>query len=448
MICSSMLAQLFATSPSSLTGVVIGLLVACAAVVTCVLILVRINRLVTRIKAGAARFAAGDLSQPLPVEGPPELAGLAEALNRMARQLDERLGTVISQRNELQGVLASMIEGVLAIDGDERVLSLNQAAAELLDVEVHKALGRPVLELVRNVGFQQFLGQCLANNKPVQGTLVLRVPLQQNGRWVTPDRLLQAQGSPLHDASGHRLGVLIVLHDVTELRRLEGVRRDFVANVSHEIKTPVAAIKAAAETLEDTIVGDDEDGLKFLAIIARQADRLNALMEDLLALARIEQEADQQKIATDAGNVFDVVEAAQAAVQAEADEKNIRITTTCPSQVQVLMSAHLLERALVNLLANAIKYSPAQTEVRLVVEETEKEVVIAVYDQGPGIEPEHLSRVFERFYRVDKARSRKVGGTGLGLAIVKHVATAHRGRVGVESVPGKGSVFRIHLPRL
>ncbi len=443
-----MLTQLSPTSSTQYTGLIVGFLVALAAVAVCVLIIYRLNRLVTRLKAGAARFAAGDLSQPLPVEGPPELAGLAEALNRMARQLDERLATVISQRNELQGVLASMVEGVLAVDGEERVLSMNQAAAELLDIETHNALGRPLFELVRNAGFQQFARQCLASDKPVEGTLVLRVPVKQGGRWVTPDRLLQAQGSPLHQASGQRLGALMVLHDVTELRRLEGIRRDFVANVSHEIKTPVAAIKAAAETLEDTADPEDQDAHRFLEIITRQADRLNALMEDLLALARIEQDGEQQKITLYAGKVLDVVEAAVSVLQAEANDKDIRLTMICPAQVQVMMDANLLERALVNLLANAVKYSPQHTETRVVVEEGETEVTIAVHDQGPGIEPEHLSRIFERFYRVDKARSRKVGGTGLGLAIVKHVAMAHRGRVGVESVPGQGSVFRIHLPRI
>ncbi|MEX0776785.1 MAG: ATP-binding protein [Phycisphaeraceae bacterium] len=437
-----------ASNNPSTAGVWIGLLLAAVVALFCGCIIYYLNHRLARLKRGAIRFAQGDLSQRLSTEGPPEIAGLAEALNRMASQLEERIAAVVNQRNELQAVLASMVEGVLAIDTDERVLSMNQAAAHLLGLRVDLALSRPIQELVRNPALQELVAQSLSSHPTVQGHIVLRVGTPGdagNPGDLRQDHHLAVSGTALVDDAGRRIGAVIVLHDVTDIRRLEAVRRDFVANVSHEIKTPVAAIKAAAETIIDAQEESNEDSVRFLHIITRQADRLNALVEDLLALARIEQDAEQQKIQMEPASVAQVIDAAVESCRSLAEERSVRLQTICPPDLMVKMNHGMLERAVLNLVDNAVKYCPADTQVRIVAEAMEQQVVISISDQGPGIEPEHLPRIFERFYRVDKARSRKVGGTGLGLAIVKHVAQAHHGRVSVESTR-EGSTFRIHLP--
>ncbi len=413
-----------------------------------VLISWRRARLLTRLRRGAERFAIGELNFRLPVEGPPDLANLADSLNRMAGQLDERLSHLANQRNELMAVLASMDEGVVAIDPEERVMSLNQASIRLLNLDPLSVIGRPMVEAVRNSTLQDLVKHALEDENPAQAELSVKTGGGRgntSGADITTLQLV-AHTSALRDAQGRRIGVLLVIRDVTRLRQLETVRRDFVANVSHEVKTPVAAIKAAAETLRGILPEDDADVQRFMGMIVRQADRLNAVVDDLLNLARLEQEAQQHRIKVVPTCVLEVLQAAQEATATAARNKRIMVRVMCPADLIAGVNAGLLEHAVSNLLDNAIKYSPDGSKVDVTVRGDEGELVITVTDQGMGIEPEHLPRIFERFYRVDKARSRALGGTGLGLAIVKHVAQAHDGRVSVESTPGKGSTFKLHLP--
>lgn len=400
---------------------------------------VAISRAIGRLQAAADRFAQGDFSQRVDVSGPLQVSSLATSLNEMAAQLEDRLSTVVQQRNELGAVLSSMVEGVLAIDLDERIISLNRAAAKLLRLDPSLAIGRSIQEAIRNVALQAFVSKTLRENAPSDSEFSLRVADEPR------ERFLQAQSAILRDASGQRIGAVIVLHDVTRLRRLERVRQEFVGNVSHEVKTPVAAVKAAVETLLNGDTHDPETTQRFLKMISRQADRLATLVEDLLSLARIEQEAGQIFAELEAGPVRAVLVGALETCQVNADAKQMSLTMRCDPALRARMNAPLLEQAVVNLVDNAVKYSPAGTDVEIVAEAEGDEVVVRVADHGRGIEPEHLPRIFERFYRTDKARSRELGGTGLGLSIVKHVAQAHGGRVSVDSFPGSGSVFRIHL---
>jgi two-component system phosphate regulon sensor histidine kinase PhoR len=219
-----------------------------------------------------------------------------------------------------------------------------------------------------------------------------------------------------------------------------------VANVSHELKTPITSIKGFVETLLAGALKEPENAEKFLRIIGQQTDRLNEIIDDLLSLSRIEQEAERHQIAFARGNLKEVLQAASQVCEAKATAKNISLEVICPDALRASLNAPLLEQALVNLIDNAVKFSPANSTVWVEAEEAGSEIVIRVRDQGGGIPPEHLDRIFERFYRVDAGRSRKEGGTGLGLAIVKHIAQAHRGRVSVESAPGKGSAFAIIIP--
>jgi two-component system phosphate regulon sensor histidine kinase PhoR len=262
------------------------------------------------------------------------------------------------------------------------------------------------------------------------------------------ERVLNIHSSPLQDAKEARIGILVVINDVTKLRRLENVRRDFVANVSHEIKTPLTAIKGFVETLHDGTVEKPEDIERFFGIVIKHINRLDAIVEDLLTLSRIEKEDTGKEIKFETGSIKDVIETAIQVCQAKADKKNIHIDLSCDKEITAKIDPALLDQAMVNILDNAIKYSEKGSAVYVECSSMEREIIISIKDHGIGIAKKHLPRLFERFYRVDKARSRELGGTGLGLAIVKHIVQAHGGRITVESTPGKGSTFAIHLPRL
>ncbi|HEY5168911.1 MAG TPA: ATP-binding protein [Thermoleophilia bacterium] len=399
-----------------------------------------ISRQMADIKIGAQRLAAGDFTQKLYVPRVEEFASVAESINQMAEELDDRLRRLTHERNEREAVLASMVEGVLAVDTEERVIAVNAAAARLLESDPAEAEGKSIQEIVRNPDLQRVVAQTLDGQRPVEADIVIRVGAE--------DRNLQANGTLLHgDGEGDVVGAVVVLNDVTRLKRLEAVRRDFVANVSHELKTPVTSIKGFAETLEDGALDDPTAARRFVRIISGQADRLNSIIEDLLALSTLEQSGDSPLLQLEEVDLCDVVAVALEVCGPKAEAKHIALNETCPGSLFARVSPPLLEQAVVNLVDNAVKYSADGSAVAVDLTETGEEIVVSVTDQGQGVAREHLPRLFERFYRVDKARSRDLGGTGLGLAIVKHIAQIHGGRVSVESVIGRGSTFRIHLPR-
>jgi len=401
----------------------------------------RISGQMREIKIGAERLATGDFSRKLLVPRTEEFGAVAESLNRMAADLDDKLRTLTHERNEREAVLSSMVEGVLAVDTDEHVIAVNAAAAHLLDIEPAAAEGRSIQEVVRNPDLQRVVARTLDGQRPVEADIVMRVGAE--------DRDLQANGTLLHgeDGDDSAVGAVVVLNDVTRLKRLEAVRRDFVANVSHELKTPVTSIKGFAETLEDGALDDPEAARRFVRIIAGQADRLNSIIEDLLSLSTLEQSRDSPLLQLEEADLCDVVGVALEVCGPKAQARHITLTEACPDRLLAPVSPPLLEQAVVNLIDNAVKYSPDASVIRVVLEEVPEEILISVIDEGQGVSREHLPRLFERFYRVDKARSRDLGGTGLGLAIVKHIAQVHGGRVSVESTLGRGSTFRIHLPR-
>jgi two-component system, OmpR family, phosphate regulon sensor histidine kinase PhoR len=367
-----------------------------------------------------------------------ELATLAETFNRMADTIAGRIGQLIQNNNEQKAVLASMAEGVLAVDGQERVISANNACARLLGVDSTAIQGRRLQEVVRNADLTRFISRALAEPDPIEADVLLHGDRQ---------RVMQAQGAALHDLEGRAIGAVVVLNDVTDFRRLEHIRRDFVANVSHELKTPITSIKGFVETMLDGAMNSPADSERFLRIVAKQADRLHAIIEDLLSLSKIEQSEDADNISLEPAGLRGVLESAVNTCDTIGRDRNITVTLSCEQDLKARFNPMLLEQAVVNLLDNAIKYSEPGREVRLSAAPENAEVAIVVADRGCGIAAEHVPRVFERFYRVDRARSRKLGGTGLGLAIVKHIVQAHHGRISVDSTLGVGTTFTIHLPR-
>ncbi|MBD3401848.1 HAMP domain-containing protein [candidate division GN15 bacterium] len=397
----------------------------------------RISQPLVELKRGAERFARGEFKRKLPIPNSEEIGALAEAMNRMAAELDDRIRTVLRQRNEQEAVLASMVEGVVAVDTEERLINFNQAAATLMLFDPAVSVGQHLTSAIPNKDLHDLITNIFDQQQPVEGEIVV----QDDGE----ERYLMANGSILRDPQRGQIGALVVLNDVTRLRRLERVRQEFVANVSHELKTPVTSIKGFVETLLDG-PGGDPDRRRFLEIIARQADRLNAIIEDLLNLSRIEQDVESRKIVREHQPLRDILTHAIQACEVAAGAKDIDVTLTCNASLSAPVNAALLEQAVINLVDNAIKYSDEGQTVQVRASLAEWDVVISVIDNGRGIEPEHLPRLFERFYRVDKARSRQMGGTGLGLAIVKHIIRAHNGRITVESQPNKGTRFDMHLP--
>ena len=397
----------------------------------------RITRPIEVLKSGALRFAQGHLEK-MPVPETEEMAGLAEAMNLMAKELDNRINTIVRQRNELETVLTSMVEGVMAIDMNERIMSMNASALKMFEVEPENSHGRSIQEVIRNSALIKFIAKALSSKEILQEDIIF---------YNNEERIFSVHNSPIFDAENNMTGTLVVVEDVTKLRQLENMRRDFVANASHEIRTPLTTIKGFVETLQTESDLDPEKSKRFLDIILRHVDRLNDIIQDLLSLSKIEKEKETGGIIMAEGNVKEVVDTAIELCQSKADEKNIQIIKNTDEKLDAPLDATLLEQAIVNILDNAIKYSDEGSQIEIDAKSEDGNVTIHITDHGIGIPKEHLPRLFERFYRVDKARSRKMGGTGLGLSIVKHIMQAHNGSVSADSSPGRGSRFTLQIPQ-
>jgi two-component system phosphate regulon sensor histidine kinase PhoR len=391
-----------------------------------------------RLQIGAEAFAGGDLDGRLMVAETTEISRVAEAMNRMAAQLADRFATIDKQRNENEAVLSSMVEGVLAVDRDENVIGMNNAGGRLLGCNPAVAQHRSIQEVGRNTALTSLAQKALAGHGPLERDIML---------GARNDRRLQVTATGLIGPDEQPIGALLVLNDVTRLRRLENMRRDFVANVSHELKTPITSIKGFVETIIEDPPEERAELERFLQIINKQADRLDSIISDLLVLSRLEKDTDNGGIDAHPLPISPVLERVVRDMTNLRPDLAARIDLDCPDKTRAVVNAPLLEQAVTNLLGNALKYSPTETRVTLSCHAVGAEVAVSVSDAGPGIAAEHLPRLFERFYRVDKARSRQMGGTGLGLAIVKHIAQAHQGRVEVDSTVGAGSTFTLYLPR-
>lgn len=403
-------------------------------------VLSRITRLLETLTQAAKDIADGELQHNVIVKSRDELGTLAEAFNAMSEELAARVDELQRRSRELEEnserlatVLGGMIDGVVAVDSSERVLFANRADLSLLEVGGSAAAGRPIWELVRQTAIRDVVRSALAGKE--QQSVVLEISRAQKVVELLATRL-PGQPSP---------GAVLVLHDVAELRRLENLRREFVSNVSHELKTPLTAIQAYAETLLAGAIDDSNHSRRFVKRIQEQADRLHALILDLLRLARIESNQDVFEVTSVA--VDDIIKSCVAEHAAIAESKCLTLAVEPPSQaIRVLADAEGVRTILDNLIDNAVKYTPLSGRVTVRWRPQYSTAVIEVEHTGVGIDEAQQSRVFERFYRVDKARSRELGGTGLGLSIVKHRTQVFGGSVHLGSQPGKGSTFAVRLP--
>jgi len=396
----------------------------------------RVTLPVLQMAVAAESIAAGNYEKQVEISSRDELGSLARAFNVMTQNLRTSIATINADRGKLTAILGSMVEGVVAADLDQRVMHMNAASGRMLEVDPERALGQPIWEAVRVREVSEAISEALRRGQLVHR--VVRLP-------GSPDRILDMHAAPLDSGSGAQAGVVLVLDDVTQLRRLETMRSDFLGNVSHELKTPVTAIRALIETVLDDAQMPESTRHRFLRKVRSQTERLSSLVSDLLSLSRFESETDALEI--ESIDLRNPVRASIRALATSSATKGIELRPNLSSEAaRVLGDAEALQQAVGNLINNAIKYSQGKA-VDIRVETSGEEILVEIEDDGVGIEQRHLERIFERFYRVDKARSRELGGTGLGLAIVKHIALAHSGRVSVDSTPGVGSVFQLRLPK-
>ncbi|MGE5552524.1 MAG: two-component system histidine kinase PnpS [Betaproteobacteria bacterium] len=389
----------------------------------------------------AKRMAAGDLAARVYAGLPEELGELAESLNTLAREFTVMLAQTEEERREVEAVLKSLSDVVIATDAKGRIALFNAAAERALQVREEQALGQPVLAVARLAALAEAFSAVL-DGKPAEVREI---------STVTPaERTYEAHLSPVRRPDGTISGAVAVLHDVTEVRRLERVRSEFVANVSHELRTPLTSLRGFVETLQDGAADDPATLHRFLQIIASETAHLGRLVDDLLDLSRLE--SGRLELRLSPVDLGDLIQRTVAFYAPAAQAKGLTLKATVPPDLPpVPGDEDLLEQVLRNLVDNAVKYTPEGGQVDVTAEvvsypDQRREAVVRVADTGPGIPPEHLPRLFERFYRVDRARSRQLGGTGLGLAIVKHIAERHGGRAWVESEPGQGAAFSVALP--
>ncbi len=397
----------------------------------------RVTEPVERLTEFARRVSRGDFDSRAEVSSNDEIGELAGALNHMAATIKEKVRLISEGKNRLETVLASMTSGVIFINAKGQVDLVNPAAERFLSFTGKGSMGVVHDALIKHPELSAIIEQALDSC----GTIESEIKIERQ-----EETALQVITSPIRDNSGDCIGVVAVLHDITERRKVERMRKDFVGNVSHELKTPVTSIKGFTETLLDGAINDPETSREFVEIIDKEADRLKRIIQDLLELSKIEGKQIQLNYRPEDLNL--IIKNTVHNLSGQIKSKNLKVNFNLPEKDMVAsVDRDIVEQVLVNLVDNAVKYTPRGGEITVLVEEKENFVVIRVRDTGIGIPPEDIDRVFERFYRVDKTRSREQGGTGLGLSIVRHLVDIHGGTVGVNSKIGQGTEFFFTLPK-
>jgi two-component system, OmpR family, phosphate regulon sensor histidine kinase PhoR len=389
---------------------------------------------VNKIIRVSRKFSTGDFTHKIYHDSKDEIGELADTLNKMASDIEAKMKDVNSQSQQLRAIFNSMIEGVMLTDREGHIVSVNQAIERIFQVVKPDVEGKTFLEAIRNNDIAEIITAVLRAGKSVSKEIALIFPVQS---------IFEVNATPIFE-SGSVNGCLVVIHDITEIRRLETMRRDFVANVSHELKTPLTSIKGFVETLLEGALEDKENNRNFLKIIQEHADRLDKLVNDLLSLSHLESQGivlDKREF-----NLNDQVKEVIAGFKSQLKNKGIEVTNQLPNELIINGDQDRVEQVLVNLIDNAIKFNKDKGPIKIYKQDHSGNIKIIIEDFGMGIPGKDIPRIFERFYRVDKARSRQLGGTGLGLSIVKHIIELHGGTVGVESTEGLGSKFWFSLP--
>jgi two-component system phosphate regulon sensor histidine kinase PhoR len=382
------------------------------------------------------KMSAGDFSERVRIKTKDEIGELAETLNLMAEELSEKLAQITEDRTQLETILSSMIEGVMAVDRQGKVMLVNHALIRMFELDP-AFFGKPHYEVIRDHELNQYIEEVLSSRQEKRKEISFIRPQERD---------LMIQPAIVEKEGRGAVFALFVFHDITELKRLEKVRKDFVANVSHELRTPLTSIKGFVEALKDGAISDPEQSQRFLSVISQHTDRMNQIISDLLQLSLIESKGIELKIET--FSLKELAEEVVSSLKRSAEKKSQSLKIEMESGDQMVMAdRYRIGQALTNLVDNAIKYTPEKGSIRIEIRDKGDRAEIAVIDNGTGIPPQDLSRIFERFYTVDKGRSRELGGTGLGLSIVKHIVEAHGGMVRVQSQLGKGSEFGFSLKK-
>jgi len=381
------------------------------------------------------RFSKGDFSRRIIQVSEDEIGELAATLNKMAQDIEDKIKEVKTQNQKLAAIFNSMIEGIIVVDKASHIISINPTIEKIFSVSRKEVEGRAFLEAIRNNDTHEIISSVLTKGKPLSAEISLILPVRKT---------FEINATPIFD-NNIVSGCLIVIHDITEIRRLETVRSDFVANVSHELKTPLTSIKGFVETLLEGALDDKENNRNFLKIIQDHAERLNNLVDDLLSLSHLE--SKEITLNKKSFNLRSQLEGVILGFKSQLKKMGIDIKNELSASISINADKDRIEQVFTNLIDNAIKFNKEKGSIRIYAQEVNGKIKVFVEDSGIGISEKDITRIFERFYRVDKARSRELGGTGLGLSIVKHIVELHSGSVGVESTEGFGSKFWFILPK-
>jgi two-component system phosphate regulon sensor histidine kinase PhoR len=390
---------------------------------------------INKIIHASRRFAGGDFSHKIFLDSKDEIGELASTLNKMAQNLEDKIKEAEIKNQQLIAILESMAEAIIVVDKTSRIISVNPTTEKIFNILKQEAEGKNFLEVIRNNDIVDIINNVLTNGKFESSELSLVWPVQ---------KIFQIDASPIFEKNTVS-GCLLVIHDITEIRRLETMRRDFVANVSHELKTPLTSIKGFVETLLEGAWEDKVNSRHFLQIIQDHANRLDALVNDLLGLSYLESKG--VSLGKEEVHFKNLVDGVLSGFKSQLKKRSISAKNDLSSDLSLRVNKDKIAQVFTNLLDNAIKFNQEKGSIKIYSQDLENKIKIIVEDSGIGIPAKDISRIFERFYRVDKARSRELGGTGLGLSIVKHIIELHGGSVGVESTEGLGSKFWLILSK-
>ena len=396
----------------------------------------KITRPLNILRRATEQIAEGNFSAKVPISENSEFAPVAEAMNKMMIQLADRIRTITRERNEKEQILFNMTDGIFLLDNMSTVKSINPTLAKMTGIPMEHAINKPIESIRLDSALKTFIQKSIQTKETIEDIVSLK---ESDGMTS----FFHIHGTPILGKGNSRYGTLIMMNDVTQIRRLEGLRQEFIANVSHELKTPITLIKGFTETLLDGAIDNKEDAIRFISIIENHTGRIESIIDNLMQLSKLEKDGsgiNKEEIVVD-----QLIESSILAVRNYAETSKVTINYL-PNSIRIYGNQRLLEQAIINFLSNAIRYSSPDHVIDIRCEQKNKMVWISVQDYGCGISETHLPKLFQRFYRVDQARSRQGGGTGLGLAIVKHIVQSHGGNVSVKSKVNKGSTFTIALP--